>query len=49
MVRMLEECGGLSRIEELQKNGSKGVYERAASILEGLAGCWLWCCSGIAK
>ncbi|EEQ98347.1 hypothetical protein Pmar_PMAR013696 [Perkinsus marinus ATCC 50983] len=37
-LEMLEECGGLSRIEELQKNGSKGVYERAASILEGLAG-----------
>ncbi|EER15237.1 importin alpha, putative [Perkinsus marinus ATCC 50983] len=34
-LELLEECGGLDKIEELQQDSSKDVYERAVSILEG--------------
>ncbi|KAF4691916.1 hypothetical protein FOZ60_014404 [Perkinsus olseni] len=34
-LELLEECGGLTKIEELQQDSSKDVYERAVRILEG--------------
>ncbi|KAF4675874.1 hypothetical protein FOL47_007115 [Perkinsus chesapeaki] len=34
-LELLEECGGLGKIEELQEDHSKDVYERVVRILEG--------------